>query len=61
MNYYLNSIVGQYKEFEEVKAIALGGSSASKTADKSSDIDIYVFVDKDILLEKRNNLVKKFS
>lgn len=61
MNYYLNSIVGQYKGFNEVKAIAIGGSSMAKTADKSSDIDMYVFVDKDIPLEKRENLIKKFS
>lgn len=61
MNYYLNSIVDQYKGFNEVKAIALGGSSMSKTADKSSDIDMYVFVDNDIPVEKRENLIKKFS
>lgn len=61
MNYYLKNIVGQYKNFSEVRAIALGGSSAAKTADKASDIDMYVFVDKDIPIEKRKNLITKFS
>jgi len=61
MNYYLNNIVNQYKGLNEVRSIALGGSSAAKTADKNSDIDMYVFVDKDIPLEKRENIVRKFS
>lgn len=61
MNYYLKNIINQYKNFNEVKAIALGGSSLAKTADKSSDIDMYIFVDKDIPVENRENLIKKFS
>ena len=61
MDNCLNNIINQYKGFNEVKAIALGGSSAAKTADKSSDIDMYVFVDKDIPPENRENLIKKIS
>lgn len=61
MNDYLSNIINQYKSFDEVHAIALGGSSAAKTADKSSDIDMYVFVKKDLPIEKRENLIKKFS
>ena len=61
MNYYLNSIINDYKKFDQVHAIALGGSSASKMADKTSDVDVYVFTEKDIPLAAREKLVKKYS
>lgn len=57
----LNSILEKYAKLDEVEAVALGGSSAAKTADKSSDIDIYVFVRCDIPLEVREQFVKKVS
>lgn len=61
MNNSLNIIINQYKGFNEVKAIAIGGSSAAKSADNSSDIDMYIFVDKEIPLNKRETLIKSFS
>ena len=57
----LNSILEKYAKLDEVEAVALGGSSAAKTSDKSSDIDIYVFVRNDISLEVRERLVKDIS
>ena len=57
----LKSIFENYANLDEVEAVALGGSSAAKTADKSSDIDIYVFVRRDIPLEVREQFVKKVS
>ena len=55
------SILKEFEQFPEVEAIAIGGSSASNTADKNSDIDVYVFVNKDISVEKRTEIVKKYS
>lgn len=57
----LDSILEKYAKLDEVEAVALGGSSAAKTSDKSSDIDIYVFVRNDISLEVRERLVKDIS
>ena len=57
----LNSILEKYAKLDEVEAVALGGSSAAKTSDKSSDIDIYIFVRNDISLEVRERLVKDIS
>lgn len=54
-------VVEQFKNFTQVKAIAIGGSSSAKTNDKSSDIDIYVFVEKDIPVIERENIIKNFS
>ena len=44
----LLQLLDKYKAFPQVKAIAIGGSSAAKTLDEASDIDVYVFVSKDI-------------
>ena len=57
----LNSILEKYAKLDEVEAVALGGSSKAKTSDKSSDIDIYIFVRNDISLEVRERLVKDIS
>lgn len=61
MDNLLYKIVDEYKALPEVKAIAIGGSSTAKTSDDKSDIDIYVFTDKGISLEIRNQIVQKYS
>ncbi len=61
MDKVLENIIHFYKSFEQVKAIAFGGSSSAKTSDKASDIDLYVFLDKDIPVEDRRNFVEKIS
>ena len=61
MHLTLSEIINEYKKFEQVKAIAIGGSSAANTEDNSSDIDLYVFVENDIPINERENLVKKYS
>lgn len=54
-------VLEQYENLNEVQAIAIGGSSAAKTNDSTSDIDIYVFVKSDISLEKREQIARKYS
>ena len=58
---FFYSIINQYKDFSEVKAIALGGSGVNNTSDHLSDIDVYIFVDKDILVSSREEMVKRIS
>lgn len=50
-----------YKNFPQVKAIAIGGSSLAKTSDTSSDVDIYVFTTDEIPVEEREKFVKEIS
>lgn len=45
----------------EVKAIALGGSGVNDTSDNLSDIDVYIFIEKDIAVKNREKLVKQYS
>ena len=61
MNDVLINILNAYKDLSEVKAVAIGGSSVANTSDNISDIDIYVFVDKDIPIDIRNKIVKNYS
>ena len=43
----MEQILNEYKKFNQVKAIAIGGSTSANTSDKSSDIDVYIFTDSD--------------
>lgn len=61
MHKNLENIITFYKSFEQVKSIAVGGSIGAKTDDKSSDIDLYVFLEKDVPLEKRKHFVEEIS
>lgn len=56
-----NKIISEYEKFDCVEAIAIGGSSAAKTSDSISDIDIYVFTTGSIPLEAREKIVKNIS
>lgn len=61
MNECFNRIIDEYKNFSEVKAIALGGSGVNDTSDNLSDIDVYIFIEKDIAVKNREKLVKQYS
>lgn len=61
MNKFFDEIIEKYRTFAEVRAIAIGGSMSAQTSDSSSDIDLYIFIDKDISIEKRESLIKKYS
>ena len=57
----MEQILNEYKKFNQVKAIAIGGSTSANTSDKSSDIDVYIFTDSDIEVNLREELIKKYS
>lgn len=54
-------VIREYEKFPQVRAIAIGGSSAANTSDISSDIDVYIFVTEDIPVAEREKLVQKIS
>lgn len=58
MNECFNKIIDEYKNFPEVKAVALGGSGVNNTSDNLSDIDVYIFVEKDIAVKNREKTRK---
>ena len=60
-NDILKGILQEFQNLEQVRAIAIGGSGANKTSDNLSDIDIYVFAEKNIQISERENIVKKYS
>lgn len=57
----MEKIINDFIKFNEVEAIAIGGSSAAHTSDNISDIDVYVFVNKEISVPLREEIVKKYS
>ena len=57
----VKNILNVFKNFPQVRAIAIGGSNASKQADYLSDIDVYIFVESDIPVKERENFIKQIS
>ncbi len=56
-----NTIINEFIKFPQVQAAALGGSNRADTADLSSDIDIYIFINKEIPVNNRLEIIKKYS
>ena len=57
----MENFLEKLENLNEVQSIAIGGSSAAKTSDSKSDIDIYVFVKNDIPLSVREEIIKPIS
>ena len=57
----IENILNQYKKYQQVKAIAIGGSGTAKTSDNLSDIDVYVFIENDIPVSDREEIVRQYS
>ncbi len=57
----IGPIINNFANIPEVKAIAVGGSRTAKSADIYSDYDIYIYSDKNIDLEKRTEIAKKYA
>ncbi len=50
-------IASRFEQFPQVEAITLGGSQTSGTTDQHSDIDLYIYLTKEIPLEARQKIV----
>ena len=57
----LKEIANAYSKLDCVYAVVLSGSRTSNQSDELSDYDIYVYTDKEIPLEFRTALAKKYS
>lgn len=60
INANVSSMVKDFSKIEEVDGILLSGSHATKTNDKDSDYDIYIYTLKEISLEKRKVITDKY-
>ena len=56
----IQQLFKEFSLFEEVDAIALGGSRAGENYDEKSDYDVYLYVNSPINEEKRKNILQKF-
>ena len=57
----LQEIAGAYSKLDCVYAVVLSGSRTAQQSDELSDYDIYVYTDKEIPVEFRTDLAKKYS
>lgn len=54
------NLINEFSRLEQVEGILMGGSYATKTNDKESDYDIYIYTNKEIPLEVRKEITDKF-
>lgn len=54
------NLINEFSKLEQVEGILLAGSRATKTNDKESDYDIYIYTDEEIPLEVRKEITDKF-
>ncbi|MBU3110221.1 nucleotidyltransferase domain-containing protein [Clostridium lacusfryxellense] len=60
INMKVIQLVKEFSKLEEVDGILLSGSHATKTNDKDSDYDIYIYSSKEIPIEKRKVITDKY-
>lgn len=56
---YLKDLIDTFSSLPEVYGILLGGSRSTKLFDKLSDYDVYIYINKEIPLEKRKIICEK--
>ena len=56
-----DAIIEDYKKELSLLAIAIGGSSAARSDDSMSDIDVYFFTENEVSPEKREEIVRKYA
>lgn len=54
------NLINEFSKLEQVEGILLAGSQATKTNDKESDYDIYIYTYEKIPLEGRKEITDKF-
>ena len=60
-NRIFDAIIEDYKKELSPLAIAIGGSSAARSDDSLSDIDVYFFTENEASPEKREEIVRKYA
>lgn len=56
-----NKVCEQFQAIDAVEAVALGGSQTSGSLDQHSDIDVYVYLNSDIPLSAREEIVTRLG
>lgn len=56
----VNDLFLQFKDLQDVEAIALGGSRATGRNDETSDYDVYIYINKPIEENIRRNILSQF-
>ncbi|MDN5305309.1 MAG: hypothetical protein PWP46_2196 [Fusobacteriaceae bacterium] len=57
---YFEKIIEEFKNLNEVYGILLAGSRTNNTVDTMSDYDVYIYINKDIPVEKRKIIYEKY-
>lgn len=60
-NSSLYKLVEDFSKLNDVEGITIAGSHTNNTADSESDYDIYVYINNEIPVEKRKNILEKYS
>lgn len=60
MNELVKSLVQDFSQLEEIEGIILGGSQATNTTDEDSDYDLYFYYSREIPIENREEICKKY-
>ncbi|ADL53937.1 nucleotidyltransferase domain-containing protein [Clostridium cellulovorans] len=60
INKETQNMLNEFSQLQEVEGILLAGSYATKTNDKNSDYDIYIYVTNEIAIEKRKTITGKY-
>lgn len=60
INESVRKIVEEFSKLEEIEGIVLAGSYGTRTNDKDSDYDIYVYATRAIEVEKRREITEKY-
>lgn len=60
MNVNISKMFEEFSKLEEVEGILLAGSYATKTNDKDSDYDVYIYCNKEIPVDKRKAITDKY-
>ncbi|WP_078379945.1 nucleotidyltransferase domain-containing protein [Sutcliffiella halmapala] len=56
----LSAIVAEFSQLEEVEAILLAGSHTTNTQDENSDYDLYIYLNREVPIIKREEIIRKF-
>jgi predicted nucleotidyltransferase len=61
MEDFFNKLIKDMSEFEEVDCIMLAGSQQSGFIDEHSDYDVYIYLNRELSVEKRKSVIEKYK
>ena len=57
----IDTVLNKLKDFDEIDAVLLSGSITTGTIDEFSDIDLYLYLNRDLSVEKRTTFIQDIS